>query len=534
VTTTRRAFIGASASILLLPEAALGQRRGRSGFRGARFSTGVLSGDPTPSGATLLTRLFDVGGAGRVELEVARDRDFRRVVARRQIATGGSRGHSVKARVAGLDAGERYYYRFTAGGEDSPVGRFRTAPPAGSNEPVRFAFFSCADYTSGFYNAYELMAREDDLDFVVNLGDYIYAESGEAASGGGTGGAEVRRDRIGRELRNQRQAVSLADYRAKYALYRSDPALRRLHQRVPMISIWDDHEVVNNYAGGAPAGGLPPELRFGPRRAAGYRAWFENMPAFPVGRSDSRIYRRLRYGGTLDLLMLDERQYRGDQPCGDAVNQPPCPERDDPRPFLGAQQLSWLKRQLQSSRASWKVIGNQTFIVPVKTTPQNYATFDTWNNGYLAEREDLVSFIARERVGGVVFATGDFHTFAAADVRPGESTDPAATVAAEFQSGSITSVTPGEGGGGVIPGADPRNPNTDPAIIQALRGFNPWFDTADLDHHGYGVAEARGDEMRVRFRRVQTVKRRTLRHLPDLTWTVRRDAPSIVGQEGRG
>ncbi|MBO9579200.1 MAG: alkaline phosphatase D family protein, partial [Microbacteriaceae bacterium] len=249
----RRALLrnsAAGAAVLLLPQATARAAVLRDG----RFRQGVLSGDPTPDGITLLTVLDDVEGKGSVSLEVATDAAFRKVVARRSITTSAKDGWSVKARVTKLKPHERYYYRFETKGSHSPVGRFQTALPEDSGEKVRFAFFSCADYTHGYYNAYELMERED-LDFIVCLGDYIYAESYHAK--GKTG---VRDDKIGKANKDNpgivREAVSLADYRAKYALYRSDKTLRDLHAKFPMVTTWDDHEVQDNYAGAAPGGGL--------------------------------------------------------------------------------------------------------------------------------------------------------------------------------------------------------------------------------------------------------------------------------------
>lgn len=516
---TRRRFLarsGVAGAGLVLAPTALGQ--GRRPLRGGWFSQGVISGDPTPRAITLWTMVDEAERSGTVRLEVARDRDFRRVVARANVATGARSGHTVKARVTGLRPHERYFYRFETRDETSPVGRFQTALPADSNEPVRFAFFSCADYTHGFYNAYELMARED-IDFVVNLGDYIYAEAYH------TGETAVRRDRIG-------EARTLADYRAKYALYRSDPALRRLHARVPMISIWDDHEVQDNYAGGAPGGGLDPAKRYSQRRrAAAYRAFFEHMPLLAPRRDRTRIYRSLRFGKAVELLMLDERQYRADQPCGDRAAGPDCPERHGTRPFLGDRQLAFAKQRLQASDATWKVMGNGVPIMPVKVGPSAYQTFDLWH-GYLAEREALLSHIRDRRIRDVVFVAGDFHTFFAGDVRPGESANPADTLATEFVAGSITSNGPGEvgiplPGGGSVPGND-RNPNTPQVVIDALRQINPWVQAADLDHHGYGLVEASARGFDVRFRRVRTIKRRSRATLPDMRWTVTPGRPSIV------
>ena len=179
------------------------RRPGRS--RAAAFPDGVVSGDPTPKGISLWTR-FDPsggGGTGTVELEVATDKSFRHVVARKNVKTGAASNHAVKARVAGLKAHEEYYYRFSSKSADSAVGRFRTALPADSKAPVKFAFFSCQDYTHGYYNALDVMA-DGDYDFVVCLGDYIYAEAYHSVKGG-TG---VRDDKIGRENPQQPRTSS--------------------------------------------------------------------------------------------------------------------------------------------------------------------------------------------------------------------------------------------------------------------------------------------------------------------------------------
>ncbi len=489
----------------------------RPSLRGGRFAEGVISGDPTPSGITLWTRVADVEGRGTVELEVARDRGFRKVVARELVKTSGRIDHSVKARVGGLRPHEQYFYRFATRGEHSPVGRFRTALPPDSRQPVRFAFFSCQEYTFGYFNAHNLLA-EEDIDFVVNLGDYIYAEAyykpGDAFAG-------VRVDPIG-------FSETLDQYRAKYKLYRTEAPLRRMHANFPMISIWDDHEVQDNYAGGAgPTGGLAPELRYTQaRRAAAYRAYFESMPTYPV-KGDSRIYTALRFGKNVDLILLDQRQYRADQPCGDPQLGPPCPELDQPRKFLGARQMDFLKKRLSSSSAAWKVVGNQVMIMPTIFPGGDYIGFDFWQ-GYPQERRELLEHIRRRKVEDVVFVTGDIHTFVVGDVRV--NNDDTVPVATEFVGGSITSPGLGEGGGGVLPGANPANPQTPESIIDLLRSTNPWAADADFDHHGYGLVTATEKGFRCTLRRVDTVKRRSRTALSDERFTYRlaRGRPSLL------
>ena len=526
----RRALLrnsAAGAAVLLLPQATARA----AALRDGRFRQGVLSGDPTPDGITLLTVLDDVEGKGSVALEVATDSAFRKVVARKSIATSAAAGWSVKARVTKLKPHERYYYRFETKGSHSPVGRFQTALPADSNETVRFAFFSCADYTHGYYNAYDLMERED-VDFVVCLGDYIYAESYHAK--GKTG---VRDDKNGKANPDNpgivREAVSLADYRAKYALYRSDKTLRDLHAKFPMITTWDDHEVQDNYAGHAPGGGLDPSKHYtAARKAAGYKAFFEAMPVMRSGKS--RIYRQLRFGKHVDLLMLDQRQYRDDQPCGDAT-APPCPELDAPRNYLGRAQMNFTKQRLASSGAAWKVIGNELMMMNAELPGGNYYGFDNWQ-GYTVEREELLAHIKNAGIKDVIFITGDIHTFIAGDVRTAKSRGE--SVALEFVGGSITSQSFGEtdlpiGGGQVLKGND-ANPNTAPAVIEALRAVNPWVDQADFDHHGYGLVKATGKTFDVTLKRVQTIKRRSTATLPStgFRYTVARGQTSIKGVNG--
>ena len=256
------------------------------------------------------------------------------------------------------------------------------------------------------------------------------------------------------------------------------------------------------------------------------------MPTF-AGKRD-RIYRKLRFGKTLDLFLLDQRRYRADQPCGDAV-APGCADLDQPRPFLGTDQMSWIKRELQGSEAAWKVIGNQVMMMPAKVLGGSYYQFDSWQ-GYPREREELLSHIDRKKIRDVVFVTGDIHTFIAGDVRTqGGLGKP---VALEFVGGSTTSNNFGEvdlnvGGGTVLPGND-ADPHTDPGIIDALRGINPWVDAADFDHHGFGLVKATPKSFDVTLKRVSTIKRKTTALLTDkgFRYRVDRGQRSIKGVNG--
>jgi alkaline phosphatase D len=533
---TRRQFLShgaAAAAVVLAPQEALAakrrERRPANMLRGGHFRHGVLSGDPAPDAITLLTIVDGAHGAGRVRLEVARDSDFRHVVARRDILTTAAVNHSVKARVTGLKPHRRYWYRFETRDRHSPAGRFQTALPPDSHQPVRFGFFSCADFTHGYYNAYERLARED-VDFVVSLGDYIYAETYRTVADG----TAVRDDTIGRPNDHYgsilHEAGTLRDYRAKYALYRTDASLRKLHAMHPVVAIWDDHELQNNYANGAPDGGLTLRSDFSrARRDASYQAFFESMPVFPRGHS--RIYRTQRHGRTLELMMLDERQYRDDQPCRDRIAFP-CGSWNRPRSMLGRRQLRFLEGRLSASQAAWKVIAGQSLMMPNRVHDGQYARFDSWQ-GYPQEREHLLQHIAQTQIQDVVFLAGDVHTFVAGDVCAEMGSG--APVAPEFAAGSITSASVGEvnfrmPGKQILPGNDAQ-PSTPADVMAHYRALNPWFDALDLDRHGYGVAAATQKSFNVTLNRLWTIKERNYGTLPTtgFHWQVKRGQRSIKG-----
>jgi alkaline phosphatase D len=538
---TRRQFVvragTAAATAILSPSAmaaGLGSARPAALARSGRFSEGVMSGEPTPSAITLWTRLADAEGKVSLDLEVATDKNFRHVVAHKRLPTSSAVNHNVKTRITGLKAHEQYYYRFATATKDGPVGRFRTTLPADSLQPVRFAFWSCQDYTHGYYNAHEAMARED-LDFVVCLGDYIYDETYHSVKDG-TG---VRDDKVGRAQQQSgqagvnysRAAETLQDYRDKYSLYRSDESLRKMQARFPVVMLWDDHEVQDNYAGGAPDGGLPPSHHYSKKRqAAAYKAFFEAMPYSPAERN--RIYRRLQFGRTVDLIVMDQRQYRADQPCDDASGVPACADLDQPRALLGTRQMNWVKGQLNSSKAAWKVLANEVTMMPTRVLGGAYFGFDGWD-GYPFERESLLTHIRDRQIKDVVFITGDIHTFITGDVKTNAGQgDP---VGIEFVGGSITSSGLGEtdlpaGGGVTIKGND-KNPHTDPSIIEALKGINPWVDQADFDHHGYGKVVATKDAFDCELVRMQTIKKKSTAKLPStgMHYRVARGQQTIKG-----
>ncbi len=317
----RRSFLATTGSLAvaaLWASRATGAVRKQISFADYPFQLGVASGDPAPDGVVLWTRLAPkpLAGGGmpnepvEVAWQVADDEGFTKVAREGTTTATPDWGHTVHVEVDGLQPGRWYFYRFKAGSEVSPTGRTRTMPAIDATTPrLKFAFASCQHFETGYYTAYKHM-REDDLDLVFHLGDYIY----EGAA---------RDDRVRKHVGGK--INSLDDYRNRYAQYRSDHDLLAMHAAVPWIVTWDDHEVENNYAGPHPEDLKVSQEDFLKRRAQAYQAYYENMPlrrsTLPHG-PDMPLYRRLPYGQLADFLVLDTRQYRTDQPCGDGRKQP--------------------------------------------------------------------------------------------------------------------------------------------------------------------------------------------------------------------
>lgn len=403
------------------------------------FTLGVASGDPSPDGFVLWTRLapdpLNGGGIGvdvSVLWEVASDDAFRQIVRSGTATASAELANSVHVEVAGLAADRWYWYRFSAGDAVSATGRARTMPtPESMPDRLSLAFASCQHYETGFYTAYEHMAAEHP-DLVFHLGDYIYE---------GPARPRVRAHR-GEEL------ASLEDYRNRYALYRTDPDLQLAHAACPWIVTWDDHEVDNNYAADVSE---QPDVRreaFLERRAAAYQAYYEHMPLrasqIPSGPS-MRLYRKLSYGRLAQFTVLDTRQYRTDQPCGDKT-QPPCEGASDPAAtLLGDGQRRWLFDALRESSAEWNVIPQQVMMAQVDRMPGDEVRYsmDQWP-GYAASRDRLLGFMAESQVRNPVVLTGDIHTNWVNDLPVNFGDPKSPVVATEFVGTSISSS--GDGG----------------------------------------------------------------------------------------
>lgn len=383
----------------------------------AAFPHGVASGDPWAESVVLWTRREpDDGNERDVQWQIAEDADFRTVVSEGTVTASNKSGWTVKAIADGLKPGTSYHYRFidAAGDGDvsSPVGRTRTAPAKAADQ-LRFGVVSCSNYGYGRFHGYRHLL-ERDLDAVIHLGDYIYeyANAGEGETYGTL-----------RQLEPGHEILSLDDYRQRYAQYRSDPDLQELHQRHPMIHVWDDHEFADDpYIGGAANHDPSIHGDWNTRVTAALQAYTEWLPTRIDG---NKIYRTLAYGPLATVVGLDrQRRFL-------------WPEEDDGERYLGAAQSEWLEREIADLDATWCLFAQQTTFAPV--------SLEMTGGGWRAEdRTDVLDAIA-DRPSDLVVLAGDIHRFHAIDV----VTDPVlydpevassgGTAAVEFACGSVTS-----------------------------------------------------------------------------------------------
>ncbi|HEV8468104.1 MAG TPA: alkaline phosphatase D family protein [Candidatus Limnocylindria bacterium] len=489
----RRAFLVASARIAALaalgPLGSCAQPSGPVKFDRDPFALGVASGDPVPDGVVLWTRLapdpLHGGGVPKqsvdVEWLVARDEGMKEVVRTGTASAIPELAHSVHVDVNGLDPNRVYWYRFRAGGVESPIGRTQTAPPAGAVLNLRFAFASCQNYAHGYYTAHAGIARED-LQVVLFLGDYIYE---------GTA-----RGDIVREYAKRGWSFSLADYRDRYAQYRTDKDLQASHAAFPWIVTWDDHEVENNYAGGIDKED-PRNKQAIAERAAGYQAFYEHMPVRvprPQG-PDMKLYRALSFGDLATFYVLDTRQYRSPEValCLEQDETPSgyCPASIDPkRTMLGAEQRNWLLAGLAGSTAAWNFVAQSVRFAQQDSSPDPgrhiFDGVDNWM-GYVADRQAILEQFARTK--NPVVLSGDSHVNFVYDLRRDFSDPVSPPVGTELLGTSISS----EG---------------DPFIEQTQ--FTPSAKNPQLkffdNHRGYVRCTLERGRLTADFRAVSTVR----------------------------
>ncbi|MDG4780214.1 alkaline phosphatase D family protein [Micromonospora sp. WMMD961] len=460
----------------------------RQGARAAApypFKLGVASGDPAPDSVVLWTRLapspLNADGQGgmanadvTVEWQVSTTDRFTSLVASGSVVARYADAHSVHAIAGGLAADSDYYYRFRAQGQISPVGRTRTAPaPSAFGRDLVMAFASCAHYEAGYYTAYRRMA-EDNPGLILHLGDYIYE--------GGVNTSAVRQH-VGAEI------VSLADYRRRYALYKSDPDLQAAHAAAPWLVVPDDHEVENNYANMVRNDSSPTltAAQWTARRTAAYRAYYENMPLRPASAANGNsipLYRRVRWGQLATFHMLDTRQFRDDQACGDGWKV--CADADlASRSLTGATQEAWLLDGLAQRYGTWDILGQQVFFAQ-QLDANGAASMDAWD-GYRASRSRIQTGWQQRGVRNPLVLTGDVHRSWANDLKADYANLSSATIGTELVCTSISSTGNGSGST-TVPNAA-ANPH--------LKFYS--------DRRGYVRTTISRSQVRADFRAVNTV-----------------------------
>jgi len=459
-------------------------------FAADPFTLGIASGDPTSDGVVLWTRLAPrplepSGGLTPqpfdVTWEVAHDEAFSRRVARGVAVADPQLAHSVHVEVDGLEPDRWYWYRFRCGEADSPVGRTRTLPAAGSlPASVRFAFASCQNREMGHYAAYRHLAEAGN-DLVFHLGDYIYE--------GASKGAQVLRPHGMPEI------YSLDDYRIRHSLYRGDPLLQAAHAACPWVVAWDDHEFDNNYAAAISEEAEVDPAAFLARRAAAYQAYYEMMPlrraCLPRG-PQMRLYRAAAFGDLAGFFVLDTRQYRGDQPNGDRKTDLDEAAFAPERPMLGSEQEAWLSDGLTASAARWNLLAQQVMVGMVDRSPgeQRRYSMDQWP-GYLTARRRLLESIHERKVANPVVLTGDIHSNWVNDLRADDRRPDLPVLATEFVGTGISS-----------------KPNgiTNPAKLAQLMAENPslvWHGGGN----GYASCVASADRLETTYYVVEDVAR---------------------------
>jgi alkaline phosphatase D len=461
--TSRRALLAGmagAAGLFAFPGIVLGQEAAPGGM----FRHSVASGDPAHTSVVLWTR---VTGSGEIEVEweLSDSLGFERIVKAGKLTTGPERDHTVKLLATGLEPGGTWYFRFRAGGETSPVGRARTLA-RGKLDRLGIALASCSNYAFGFFNAYDAIAADPGIDFVLHTGDYIY-EYGDKGWG-----AEVA-NKLGRVHEPANEIVSLADYRQRHAQYKSDSGSRAMHAAHTLISCWDDHESTNNpWSGGAQNHQPQTEGDWAMRRAASVRAYFEWMPVREPewlensrSREQVQFWRSYSFGDLATMVTLETRHTaRAKQiDYGDWFSRVKTARDADKlkREVLGKPGRRMLAPDMEADLADslarsvtagqpWRLIGN-----PMPIAKTNIPDFvglgilpepqivrkpdgsidtvktldaqpgadlawkgkwnlpfyeDTWD-GYPWAREQLYALSRNAGAGDLVFLTGDSHSF---------------------------------------------------------------------------------------------------------------------------
>jgi len=485
--------------------ARVGSAQALTDERFAPFYHGVASGDPLSDRVILWTRITVPSNEPiSVEWFVATDTAMTMIVRRGIVSTNSEKDFTCKVDADGLVPGTTYYYMFKYDGKNSLIGRTKTTHTDNVSH-LRFAFVSCSNYTSGYFNAYRKISERNDLDAIIHLGDYIY-EYGNRTSSGTL--ANVR------DYEEDKEIISLAEYRARYALHRLDADVRRLHQQHPFLYVWDDHEAANNaYKDGAQNHTPSSEGEWSVRLAASKKACYEWMP---IRENADILYRKFRYGNLAEVFMIDTRMESRDihvVNLGDNAPQTSKDSLNNPsRKIMSDQQLTWLTDGLKNSTAQWKIIGNQVLFTPISLknfdtslfignpslqaiTPLIKATLvtgynaDSWGN-FPAQRNKLHDFIRDNSINNIVFLTGDIHTTHALDIAfKEEEYNPSlskGSIGVEFVTPSISSSNFDE----IIGNISFLLPFKSVLLqsgVNTMRNNNPHMKAFDITEHGYSI-----------------------------------------------
>jgi len=374
------------------------------------FQHGVASGDPLNDRVILWTR---ISGARDDQVPVrwiiASDPELKTIINQGVVTALPARDHTVKVDALGLSPGHTYYYRFEAAGQGSPIGRTRTLPHYTVSR-LKFAVVSCSNLPFGYFNAYACVAKRDDLDAVLHLGDYFYEYAPKEYGDG---------EEFGRAHLPAKEVVSLSDYRIRHAQYKSDADLQEAHRQHPWICVWDDHESANNsWRDGAE--NHNPELDEGEwqaRRAVAIQAYHEWLPIREQPSANGPfIYRSFRFGQLADLMMLDTRLHGRDKQLEDRFDEAGLNDLD--RTILGLDQQAWLAEQLRASvrnGISWRLLGQQLMFGQLIDDEGVLLNLDQWD-GYPGSRAAILDQLEQEQIDNVVVLTGDIHTAWAMDI----------------------------------------------------------------------------------------------------------------------
>lgn len=556
----RRQFLRNTAFFTVVPAAltACGGSDDESSSGAYRFPQGVASGDPKSNGSSLVfwTRCTDAAGSSAevaLRLQVSATSQFTTLLADVALTARPAFDHTVRAKVTALPSATLLYYRFVAGGDISPVGTARTAPAAGSpTAQLRFAWFSCQDWSVNHWGAMSAMATQE-LDFIVHVGDYIYETVGAAFQ---TGAAEPAHTAI--KLPNGTTmpdgtvyATTLADYRTLYRTYRGDPRLQALHAKCAFIGTWDDHEFSDDCWQDHQTYTNENKKETSRRRAAN-QAWVEYMPvdfgdvSFDTANAaydNLRIYRDFVFGDLMHLVMTDQRLYRDDHVVDEAtiaqaqghdpingsdsigaryfVQQPVLQMFENGKTtalgrapsILGQVQTQWWKNTLKNSTATWKVWGNEvmlsrmwldmTAVAPPPFNALYVVNADGWD-GYPSHKAELMGYLKTENINNVVAITGDLHAFQCGVVR--DLPDPATgtPVLVDFVGAGISSSSFYSYVKAGADGTPLAALTTSPAVFNGtLQGANPDFAYVDHDAQGYASAVLTQASLVVTFHKVK-------------------------------